>query len=217
MPLIYSLVARGSCVLAEFTTTSGNFTTVTRCILEKIQQKDGAMSYVYNKHVFHILIDQGLTYLCMADEDFGRRLPFAFLHDVKERFKAAYGDGGQTALAYAMNDEFSRVLAKQMDYYSNNPNADKVTKVQREIDEVKNVMVHNIEKVLERGEKIELLVDKTENLNQQAFQFKKQATQLKHAMWWKNAKLMAAVIVIVIFVLWLLLSMICGFDFKKCS
>ena len=33
-----------------------------------------------------------------------------------------------------------------------------------QVDEVKNIMVDNIEKVLERGEKIELLVDKSENL-----------------------------------------------------
>jgi hypothetical protein len=33
-----------------------------------------------------------------------------------------------------------------------------------QVDEVKNIMVENIEKVLERGEKIELLVDKTDNL-----------------------------------------------------
>jgi hypothetical protein len=33
--------------------------------------------------------------------------------------------------------------------------------------------------VLERGERIELLVDKTDNLNQQAFAFKKRSTQLK--------------------------------------
>lgn len=33
-----------------------------------------------------------------------------------------------------------------------------------QVSEVKNIMVDNIEKVLERGEKIELLVDKTDNL-----------------------------------------------------
>lgn len=32
------------------------------------------------------------------------------------------------------------------------------------MDEVKSVMVQNIEKVLERGERIELLVDKTDSL-----------------------------------------------------
>ena len=39
--IIYALplVARGTCVLAEFTTTSGNFTTVTRRILEKLPSR----------------------------------------------------------------------------------------------------------------------------------------------------------------------------------
>ena len=34
-------------------------------------------------------------------------------------------------------------------------------------------MIENIDRVLERGEKIELLVDKTDRLNQQAFKFEK--------------------------------------------
>lgn len=44
-----SLVSRGTCVLAEFTTTSGNFTTVTRSILSKLPNKDTRMSYVYDR------------------------------------------------------------------------------------------------------------------------------------------------------------------------
>jgi vesicle-associated membrane protein 7 len=50
-------------------------------------------------------------------------------------------------------------------------------------------MVENIDKVLERGEKIELLVDKTDALQGDAFRFKKQSRRLKQAMWLKNAKL----------------------------
>ena len=38
-----------------------------------------------------------------------------------------------------------------------------------QVSEVKNIMVDNIEKVLERGEKIELLVDKTDNLRFQVW------------------------------------------------
>ena len=52
MPLIYSLVARDTVILAEFTSftsTSGNFTTVTRRILERIPQKESKMSYVYDR------------------------------------------------------------------------------------------------------------------------------------------------------------------------
>ena len=53
------------------------------------------------------------------------------------------------------------------------------------------------EKVLERGEKIELLVDRTDRLNQQAFKFEKQSKKLKNAMWWRNIRMMVAIGVVV--------------------
>lgn len=45
--------------------------------------------------------------------------------------------------------------------------------VQLKIDEVKDVMKDNIIKVAERGEKIEVLADKSEDLSQHATRFKK--------------------------------------------
>jgi vesicle-associated membrane protein 7 len=108
-------------------------------------------------------------------------------------------------------------MQKQMNYYSNDPAADKISKVKGEIDEVKSVMVTNIEQVLARGEKIELLVDKTENLNQQAFKFKRQSRDLKNSMWWKNVKLMIIIFVIVVLVLYFIIAMACGTpDLSKC-
>ncbi|KAL5823360.1 hypothetical protein ACOSQ4_021260 [Xanthoceras sorbifolium] len=44
-------------------------------------------------------------------------------------------------------------------------------KVKAQVSEVKGVMMENIEKVLDRGEKIELLVDKTENLRSQVSKY----------------------------------------------
>lgn len=59
------------------------------------------------------------------------------------------------------------------EFYNNNPTSDNIARVQAQIDEVKDVMLENIDRVLERGERIELLVDKTDKLNQQAFKFEK--------------------------------------------
>ena len=182
-----------------------------------------------------------------------------------DRWADTYGDRGATALAYGMNEDFSRVLQKQMDAASKQTDAsmERVNRVTGEIEEVRQVMVENIDRcarawrrsrrvddpdpacdrrtaiavppdprlgvrrllnrgkkillpdhqaqphrcytpvpttapsrptrVLERGEKIELLVDKAENLNQQAFKFRKQSSALKRAMWIKNLKLYALV------------------------
>jgi len=74
-------------------------------------------------------------------------------------------------------------------YYSTSETVDKFKQVQGEIETVKDVMVKNIEKVLERGERIEILDDKTDSLNQASFVFKKRSTALRRAMWWKNQKL----------------------------
>lgn len=46
---LYSLVARGKTVLAEFTFTTGNFPTITRVLLGKIAPEDSKMSYVYDQ------------------------------------------------------------------------------------------------------------------------------------------------------------------------
>lgn len=47
-----------------------------------------------------------------------------------------YGKVAHFSLAYAMNDEFSRVLHQQMEYFSRNPSADTLNRVQGEVSEV---------------------------------------------------------------------------------
>ncbi|KAG0003264.1 Vesicle-associated membrane protein [Modicella reniformis] len=218
MSIIYALIARGTVILSEYTNSTGNFTTVTEAILEKIPPNNSKLTYVYDRYLFHYICEDGLTYMCMADDSFGRRIPFAFLQDMKERFLQQYGQERalNSLVPYAMND-FSKTIAKQMEYYSNNPNVDKIKQVQGEIEHVKDVMVHNIERVLERGERIELLVDKTDNLNQQAYAFKKRSTALKRAMWWKNMKLTLTLSGVVLFLVYLVACSFCGFPFwSKC-
>lgn len=51
------------------------------------------------------------------------------------RFMKNYGRVARSALAYEMNDEFSRVLHQQMEFYSSNPSVDTLTRVRGEVSE----------------------------------------------------------------------------------
>jgi hypothetical protein len=51
-------------------------------------------------------------------------------------------------------------------------------------------MVQNVEQILSRGERIELLVDKTDAMAGQANQFRRGARAARRQMWWKNTKLL---------------------------
>merc|ERR1711862_764949 len=145
-------------VLAEYTSQSatGNFPTVTRVLLSKIPAQDGQMTYVYDNHVFHYIVENGICYLCMSDELNKHRIPYAFLQDIKELFKSKYGNNDPlSAIAFSYNEEFSMIIKEKLDFY-NSEDADKsidnIGLVKSQIDDVKNVMVENIEKILERGE-----------------------------------------------------------------
>ena len=187
--IVYALVARGRTVLSEFTSQRGNFSTVTRALLSKIPAADGRMSYVCDDHVFHYQVADGITYLCMADQEGKRRIAFAFLEDVKRRFESNYGSSKHDAAPFALNADFAPTLERQLTFYNSDPSSDDLQRVQTQLEAVKGVMVENVEKVLERGEKFELLVDKTDRLARQAFRFESSSRELKSAMFWRKVKM----------------------------
>jgi hypothetical protein len=120
--------------------------------------------------------------------------------------------------------KFFRSAVSQTDkpvqeFYSYDPEADKISQVRQQIDDVKGVMVSNIEKVLARGDKIEELVDATDGrypcvtvlekpammmcacrcvrrlgLQNTSFVYRKQARRLKRKMWWQNYKCIIAIV-----------------------
>ncbi|RDY08641.1 Vesicle-associated membrane protein 713 [Mucuna pruriens] len=190
MGILYALVGRGSVVLAEFSGTTTNASAIARQILEKIPgNNDTHVSYSQDRYIFHVKRTDGLTVLCMADDTAGRRIPFAFLEDIHQKFVRTYGRAVHSAQPYGMNDEFSRVLSQQMEYYSSDPNADRINRLKGEMSQVRNVMIENIDKVLERGDRLELLVDKTANMQGNTFRFRKQARRFRSTVWWRNVKL----------------------------
>ncbi|KAE9617558.1 hypothetical protein Lalb_Chr03g0036621 [Lupinus albus] len=92
----------------------------------------------------------------------------------------------------------------------------KLAKVKAQVSEVKGVMMENIEKVLDRGEKIEMLVDKTDNLRSQAQDFRTQGTKVKRKMWIQNMKMKLIVFGIVLALILIMFMSICrGFSCLK--
>lgn len=78
-----------------------------------------------------------------------------------------------------------------MNTYNTAPPADELTRAQTELNQVKDIMVQNVEQILSRGERIELLVDKTDVMAGQATAFRRGARTVRRQMWWKNKKILA--------------------------
>lgn len=179
------------------------------------------MTLVHDDYVFHYIVENGICYMCMSDEKNKHRIPFAFLEDTKGRFLAKFGlENAQQAIAFAMNEEFKGSLAERMEYFNSDEadrSIDNIGTVKSQIDEVKDVMVQNIERVLERGEKIELLVDRSNELTQQAFRFQSNSRQLRRHMYWRQMRCRFLMGLVVVAVVFFASVSVCGMKFQHCK
>ena len=148
----------------------------------------------------------------MAESSLGRRIPFGFLFEIRKRFFEAF-PGGSSEFAdmpnYGAAGFNGEVRALMVDYGTTaGGQNDAITTAKREIDDVRGIMTRNIEGLLERGERLDLLVDKTDRLGGSAREFRVRTRDLKRRMWWKNIKLMGLLAVVVaLIILTLVLSL----------
>jgi vesicle-associated membrane protein 7 len=121
-------------------------------------------------------------------------MPFAFLTELQQKFthtaQPSSSVSSASLPAYALQGTFGPVIAQLMDTYNTSPPSDELSRAQSELAQVKNIMVQNVEQILSRGERIELLVDKTDNMASQATAFRRGAKTVRRSMWWKNTRVL---------------------------
>lgn len=80
-------------------------------------------------------------------------------------------------------------LKEQMQYCMDHPEElSRLSKVKVQVSEVKGIMLDNIDKAIDRGEHIDVLVSRTEQLHDQAADFRTQGTRVRRRMWYQNMK-----------------------------
>ena len=213
--ILYALISRGSTILAEESLgsrrnpVSGNFAVVASKLLARFPNADGRNTYKYDEqHDFHLYSRGGLFFLCLAEHGVSLRIAYGLLGALQEKFVANYDGSWERANAYAMSD-FAQIISSELKRF-NDPESDKMNRLQNSISDVKNVMRQNINKVLERGEKIDLLVDKSEALAESATVFHKRAKKLKWTMCRENAKLWIIIVIVILVVIGIIVAVVCG-------
>lgn len=91
---------------------------------------------------------------------------------------------------FIMDEEYS-------DPFSVNE-TDKFSVVRKELDKTKQTAINNIEKVVQRDEELDRLLDKSDGLVHGSFSFKKSAKKLKYNMWCDNLQKKTCMIMVIL-------------------
>ncbi|XP_051128119.1 vesicle-associated membrane protein 724-like [Andrographis paniculata] len=215
---LYSSVSRGTAVLAEHVELSGdgNLPAIAAQCLQRLPLTNNKFTYNYHRHSFNFLVEDGYVYCIVSrKESVGNQIAMACLERIKGEFNKRYGGGkADSAIAKSLTAEFSPVMKEQMQYtLDHGHEIEKLARVQAQVSEVKSIMLHNIDKTIERGANLSSLNDKADDLRNSAEEFNVRGGQLKGKMWRQNMKVKLVVFgIIFLLVLIIWLSICRGFN-----
>ncbi|XP_038175120.1 vesicle-associated membrane protein 8 [Arvicola amphibius] len=87
---------------------------------------------------------------------------------------------------------------------------DLVKNLRSEVEGVKNIMTQNVERILARGENLDHLRNKTEDLEATSEHFKTTSQKVARKFWWKNVKMIVIICVIVLVIIILIVLFATG-------
>ncbi|GFG31121.1 hypothetical protein Cfor_00771 [Coptotermes formosanus] len=187
----YCCISCGEIILVSHQTEAESYTALVRSILRALDStKDQKLAYPVDRFQVHALIENGIAYTCVTYITNKYYLPFVFLETVKKKFLEV--PSLLTRAVTASENEFDRdfcpVLA-QVVYVYNSGHGDRLSQIRTQVEDVKQVMLDNVEKVIERGERLDDLLSKTEDLESHSSVFRQGARDVRVRMRCKNIKM----------------------------
>ncbi|OQR70693.1 synaptobrevinYKT6-like [Tropilaelaps mercedesae] len=135
----------------------------------------------------------GLSGVLISDHEYPNRVAHTFISKILDDFAAKHSPGTWSSGAMLTLPGLDAQLAK----YQNPNQADAMSRIQADLDETKIILHNTIEAVLERGEKLDDLVAKSDDLSAQSKMFYKTVSEILFLMgacerdvrraWWLRA------------------------------
>ena len=161
----FGFFQRGS--VAEFMNFTAKIITERSAVATRSSVKE--QEYIAHAYVR----DDNLTAVLISDQEYNKRVAHSLLNKVLDEFSKVVPSKQWPTIQENMANytELPALLSK----YQNPKEADALTKLQLDLDETKIILHQTIESVLQRGEKLDDLVAKSEDLGLQSKTFYKTA------------------------------------------
>ncbi|XP_029460057.1 synaptobrevin homolog YKT6 [Rhinatrema bivittatum] len=150
------------------------FMTFTSQLIVERSEKGSRASVKEQEYMCHVYVrNDSLAGVVIADNEYPSRVCFTLLDKVLDEFSKVvdridWPSGSPATITYTALDGY-------LSRYQNPQDADPMSKVQAELDETKIILHNTMESLLQRGEKLDDLVSKSELLGTQSKAFYKTA------------------------------------------
>jgi vesicle-associated membrane protein 7 len=147
----------------------------------------------------------GLCFAVVTGLRYPSRVATQMLTEIYEEFSKTLGEKAASAAPNSMNKSSKSILSKYCQKYEDVRNVDKASSLMDKVEIVKGQMQDNIASMLQNMEKTEAISTQADQLNEQASVFKKKSNDLRRQMKWKNMKMTAIIVLLIVGILLVIL------------
>lgn len=206
--LVYAaLWERGKILMQYMVEENDTLSQIARSLFERIDLSyDHRKSFAAHQgYTFQYIVEDEHSFLCAAVDGFPQRICFAFL----DRFKTEFFDKylGSSHISSSFRDW----TKNEIQVFNSNPDADKLRGLKNQVGEVTDTMKNNMQRVLERGDRLEDLDGRALALNDTALHFHDETKRLKCELCKNNAKLVIIISIVSVVLVGVLILVIALF------
>lgn len=215
----FALVARGNTPLAEYSIVQGNYRNIALKMLESLDPKSPSAIVEQGKNVFYSQTDPDrMTFLCLCDSAVQPTLRQNFIEELQRKWRQRYGNSAVSFAPNSKNNEFGATEIRNLIENFNKERNSKIADIKANLTNAQEKMTQNLTMAFARGEQLNIMEQKAENIKDSAQTFHREATNVRRKMCfqkWRWYILGAAIVIIVILVIILVACK--GFIGGKCG
>lgn len=208
--IVYTAVVKDKTILATFSQTNIDLEPEIQKLLSQPLSKTEQRRMNYYIFTIYKLTTLNLTFVCASPNDqfdLNPQLPFTYLEVLSNRWLITYGDSvttsGKGSLTQSSQGLFQTALNTVL-------TSSKTDQMKKSLDETQKLLTNSVKLALERGEDLQELSNQADNLMSTSEDFRNQSINLKNAMRCSHYKSLTTRILLLIFLLYFVLTILCG-------
>jgi vesicle transport protein SEC22 len=151
---------------------------------------------------YHYMIELGVVYLTLSDRGYPRRLAFQYLSEVQTQFQQIHGaELSRYSRPYACVS-FEPKMSKMRREYLDPQAPGNLKKLNTDLSDIHAIMQQNIQDVLQRGEKLDVMESRSSNLLSESKKFEKYGRYINLQAAIRAAMPVVAVVLVILFVIY---------------
>ena len=213
--IIYSLIAKGMVVLADYSSFTGTFDQTCKNYLKNVKPNSSA-AVKSDDYTIYYINSNNITFLIFTDHQYPKVAAIACLEALKKDFETSNIDTSDVSGDKCLQEQLKPKIQLKFDYFNQHKESsgEAMDALKEQIQSMHEEILQGSGLLNERGEKMNKLDEKSEHLLGSSNSYYSNSKRVRRSELMKKLKLYAAIGCALLIIIYIIICIVCSPTFK---